>query len=52
MMKDREKEKQDEKQAWLDQVHFGNCCSDPDEDDQIKLKKKPNDNGSELNQHK
>ena len=51
-MKDTDKEKKAEVQAWLDQVHFGSCCSDPDEDDQRKLKKAPSDNVSELNQQK
>ena len=53
MMKDTEKEKKEaELQAWLDQVHFGSCCSDTDEDELKPLKKKPSDNGSELNPHK
>jgi hypothetical protein len=37
-MENEERDKEQEVQEWLDQVHFGSCCSDspPDEEDEIK----------------
>lgn len=44
-MNDKEKKEQ-EIQDWLDQVHFGSCCSDEPEDCKSDKKVEPSKKGS------
>ena len=37
-----QEKKEREVQEWLDQVHFGSCCSDTEEGE-VELNKKPDD---------
>jgi len=48
-----EKNTEEEVQAWLDQVHYGSCCSDETETCKVKVelnkKEPPKEDSQELN---